>query len=505
MYLYQAFIRNNVATLLGHLLISAQGIIIMPLIIKTVGVTIYGGYVLLTVLLGFVFGISSLGVGFRSCRYLPSTRDAAGRRQLYYPQFCFQLASLTLLALLLIVFSPLLVKYFLKNEVAFSVWLILPYLLFYFLYSQTTDYFRYTHRLNYFNYATIAYAYLMVALMVLTYTVFHRLSVNVLLSLRLFSSLLVALALGARMIREIGVKPSLPTLGRIVDDIRLGLPLIISYVVDLIISSSDRYLIAAFISVTAVGYYNPGYMLGSLIVFYPKVSGVVLPPLLAQAVDSGRQEEANTMVNYAVKGFLLLAIPFLVGAAVLSKPLLTMFTNAEVAGQSFLVTPVVAAAMLFFGLTLLIANVLFIRLQTATLFKVNALGAVLNLSLNLALLYAFRNILVAACTSLLSYLVVFLILSRVTGKFWPILYDWLAVGKYLLAALIMGAALYFTCSQWKDQVCRVSYLLPQVFFGIAVYATCLVGLKTFSRQEWLYFKKAFLRCPTAAPPSLGTS
>ena len=52
------------------------------------------------------------------------------------------------------------------------------------------------------------------------------------------------------------------------------------------------------------------------------------------------------MVNYTVKGFLLAAIPFVVGSAVMSKPLLSLLANAEVADNAFLVTPIVALGTL---------------------------------------------------------------------------------------------------------------------------------------------------------------
>ena len=98
---YRSFIKDNFTIIIGNMLVYLKGIILMPIIIKTVGVTVYGGFVLLMSLLGIVFGISSLGAGFRAQRYLPSTSDMPARRKFFYRQFFFQLLSLLFLSLLL--------------------------------------------------------------------------------------------------------------------------------------------------------------------------------------------------------------------------------------------------------------------------------------------------------------------------------------------------------------------------------------------------------------------
>ena len=187
--------------------------------------------------------------------------------------------------------------------------------------------------------------------------------------------------------------------------------MVLVYLVDFILNSSDQYVITAFISITAVGYYHSAYAMGSLIVLLPKITGVVLPPLPAKAVDSGNEAEARHMVNYTVKGLLMAAIPFVVGSAVMSKTLLTLLANAEVAAKAFLVTPIVALGTLFYGLNIILANVFFVRLKTTVIFKINAIAAIMNLGLNLLIIYFFPNILVAAVTTLLIYFVLYLFIG----------------------------------------------------------------------------------------------
>jgi O-antigen/teichoic acid export membrane protein len=486
---YGAFLKNNLLVLSGHLLIYGQGVILMPIIIKTIGVQVYGGYSILITIVGLVMGISSLGVGFRRSRFLPSAPDPESRQALFYPQFFFQFASLMLLSLALIWSFPALDRLLFKGDVTFSIGLVVPYLFFYFLYSQTTDYFRYTFRINFFNIATLSYACLNIAFILLLFSLAYKLTINVLFTVQIISAVLVALPLTLKMVREIGFTITLPKIPQLVKDIKLGFPLVLVYLVDFILNSSDRYVVTAFISITAVGYYNAAYAMGSFIVLLPKITGVVLPPLLSKAVDTANEAEARHMVNYTVKGFLMVAIPFVVGIAVMSKSLLTLLANAEVAANAFLVTPIVALGTLFYGLNIILSQVLFVRLKTKVIFKMNAIAAIFNLILNMLIFYFYPNILVAAVTTLLSYFGVFIFMQRAIAAEWPINYDLKVFIKSVIASLCMGMVLLWTSSGLATSTPRLSYVMGEIFGGIIIYCLVILLLKTFSVKEWQKLKE----------------
>jgi O-antigen/teichoic acid export membrane protein len=488
---YKTFIKSNLTLLFGHVLIYAQGIILMPLIIKTAGVTVYGGYLLLTTLLGFIYGISSFGVGFKCSRFLPATEGKVARKLLFYPPSSFQFVSLTILSLAFILFYSLFDSIFLKGEIAFSKWLVFPYLYFMFLHGQTASYFISTHRISYFNYATVAFPYINIALIVLFYLVTNKLSVDILFSTQAFSYMLIAIPLTIKMIREIGFKFSLPNVRSLLDDMRLGLPLRMNFIMDVILAGSDRYIITFLMTVAAVGYYNPGYALGSLIVFFPKVAGVVLPPLLSKAIDTGKESEAHTMLNYTIKAFLLIAIPFIVGAAVLSSQLLNLFANAEVSQKAYVVTPVIALATLFLGLNIILSNVLWVRMKTSVMFKINILVAVLSLVLNFILLFIFKNILAAAFTAFISYLINFILIRKVVISDWPLKFEFGMIMKSIGASILMGITLYLISSLLGMDSYRIPFILGEILIGTVIYTLILLVMGTFSNKELLYLRKAF--------------
>ena len=490
---YRSFIQNNLVVLSGQLLFYAQGVILMPIIIKTIGVQVYGGYGVLISIVGFVLGISSLGVGFRRSRFLPSAQDSTARQILFYPQFYFHLISLILLSIGLMVIYPILEKIFFKGEVSFSIWLVVPYFIFYLLYGQTTDYFRYTHRIGCFNLSTLCNSLSNIVIILILFSISYQLTINALFVVQIISAILVAIPLTIKMIHEIGLRIILPSIKTLMEDIKLGFPLVMVYVVDFILSYADRFILTAFISITAVGYYNAAYALGSTIILFSKITAVVLPPLLAKTVDSGDTNEARTMVNYTVKGYLLLAIPFVVGSAMMSKPILVILANNEVANQAFMVTPIVALGILFYGLNVIISNVLFVKLKTVAIFKINIIAAIINVSFNLVVCYFIRNILVAAVSTLLSYLVAFIFIQRFMSIDWPIDYNYKMIIKSLAASVMMAYVLYGISTWLGDDALRLSYIIGEIIVGIVIYFLSILLLRTFSSEELAYLKKIMVK------------
>ncbi|MDD4601884.1 MAG: lipopolysaccharide biosynthesis protein [Negativicutes bacterium] len=492
MHTYKSFIKDNLIAVMGHVLIYIRGLLLIPLIIKTVGVTVYGGYALLVSLLGFSFGISSLGVGFRCKRFLPSAPDRQTKQALFYPQLFFQVLSILIVSLLFIFFGSTIKSLFFKNEVNFSLLLCAIYLVVYLAYSQTNDYYRYTHRIKYSTMQAVLFVYLHVAFIIVLYFFYHNINVNLLISSEVLSLALVSIPLIFFVFKDISFSFYVLEFRKILDDIKLGFPLIVSYVVDTIFIVSDRFIIAFFLSVTDVGYYSPAYALGSLISLFPKAIGTVLPQLLSKSVDGGREDEARVMFGYALKGFLLLAIPFAVGSIVLSKPLLTLFGNEDVAQNGFLIMPIIASGTIFFGLYLLFSNVLFVQMKTVVMLRMNAIAAGLNLILNVLLLYIFRNILVNAIVAFISYFVIFILIYNVVNKSWSVKFEFKIIVKYLLAALIMGIILYGMSVLLSANAYRIIYVLSEILFGIIIYFAVLIAMKTFTPKEINYFKRLFL-------------
>jgi len=486
---YRSFIKDNSVVVGGHMLIYLKGIIIMPIIIKSVGATTYGGFALLTSILGIAFGISSLGAGFKAKRFLPSAETMLKRGDLFYPQFYFNVLTILVLSLLFLLLENPLKEYFFRDEISFSIWIIPLYLVFYLLYSQGSNYFRYTSRVQYMTLANFCFSYIHIGFILLYLYVYGSINIDVLVISMTVSALSIAVPTFLGIFRELGVKFSFYKDKSLISDIRLGFPLVLGNIVDFILAVSDRYIIALFLSVTAVGYYVPAYALGSLIVFIPKAIGTALPQLLSRAIDNGNESEAYIMLNYAIKVFLLLSIPFVFGCLALGKQLLTLFANQEVAENAFLVMPIVALASLFYGLNLLFFNVLFVRSKTSAIFRMNLMASLFNLVTNFILLYFFRNIIVAAITTFLSYLIAFLYVYRKAMEEWSIDFEWVSIIKSIAASAIMFGIISLFVTYFNHV--NAAVLFAYLFGGIIIYIGSLVGFRTFSDKEVRFLRKLF--------------
>jgi len=330
--------------------------------------------------------------------------------------------------------------------------------------------------------------YVNIGIVLISLYSFSSIDVNFLVLSQVLAMLLLSLPLMLKIYREIGFYLPAVKVGDLLADMKLGFPLILSYVTSFILRSSDRYIIAFFISVTAVGYYSPAYTLGSLIIFFPMVSGVVLPPLLSKAVDSGRKQEAQAMVNYTIMGFLLIGIPFVLGSYIISKPILNLLANAEVAEKAYLIVPVIAIGTIFYGLNVILSNVLFVQMRTKTIFWVNTMVAIVNLILNFALIYVFRNIMIAALSALFSYFVSFIIMYRIIANFWEIDFNKAAIIKSVIAAILMMVSMLWIFSYICNKRQPV-YIIYEIVFGVLVYVALLFTFRAFSDKELAFLKK----------------
>ena len=486
------FIKDNFIVLVGVALVYMKGIIVMPIIIKTVGVAIYGGFVLLSSVLAIVFGISSFGAGFRAKRFLPSAVEATVRRKLFYPQFFFQLISIMTLSLGLVLLNKQIDTSIFKHEISYSVLIIPLYLFFYFLYSQGADYFRYTSRVKFMMAATLSLPYIHIGLILIFFYYQRYINVNILVLTQTLSALLVAAPCFWCIFREIGVRVSFYNIKDLVSDIKLGFPFVLGFIMDFILAASDRYFIAFYLTVSAVGYYNPAYVLGSLIIFIPKAMGTVLPQLLSKAVDNDSGHEAQKMLNYAIKIFLLIGIPFVFGSIVLAKPILVLLANDEVAQSAWIVTPIVALGTLFYGLNIILSNVLFVRLKAQAMLNMNLLASAFSLLANLVFLYFFRSIIVAAITTLFSYFVVFVFTYKAAVEDWPVDLQPAVIIKSILASFLMGGLLFLLSSNAiaVNDVCK---LTGELILGAFVYIAGLLTFRTFSKKEWQFVKAYVFR------------
>lgn len=487
MSLYKDFVKDNVLVLGGNILVYAKGIILLPLIIKYFGVPSYGAYSLFASYVSIVYGISSLGVGFRFQRYMPSASTPEERRGLFYPQFLFRAATLAVLGTGFLVSQEAIDSLFLKTEVEYSAVAVLIMLVSMLLFAQSTDYFRYTARMKYFVMGTSSNPYLLIGSLLLGVLIFKQSSLDFLLYSSSGAMLVACLPLVVMIGREIGLSFSFYKPSQLVSDMKLGFPITLSVFLDFLMAGSDRFVIAYFLSATAVGFYAPAYTLASLIIVFPKVLGVVLPPLLSKAVDTGQHDVADVLVRKATNLFLLFIVPYIAAMLVLARPILALLANEEIASSVSYLTPIIGVGFIFYGLNIIFAhNVAFTKLQTKWILYSNTAAGILSVSLNVLFMSFFKDLLIPALTSVASFVFAYFFLWKGIRRIVKVKFDWPIIGKVLMASLLMSLVVYSVTTMNLGAFATVLVAVPT---GLIAYAVLVFAFRILSDSEIRYAKE----------------
>jgi O-antigen/teichoic acid export membrane protein len=210
----------------------------------------------------------------------------------------------------------------------------------------------------------------------------------------------------------------------------------------------------------------------------------LMPATLANLYDRGLKDRVRAYLRAALKYFLLLAIPASVGLALLSRDLLEVLTTDEIAREGYMVTPVVALAMLLYGTQVIITQVLLVEKRTRKIGGVMSTTAVLNMVLNL-LLIPIVGIVGAALATLVSFAFSMLVTARLSFRYIRVEVDRGALAKTVAASAAMGTAIW--ALGLADLPGGLLGIVLVVLAGFAVFSGTTLLLGTLSRGELRFF------------------
>lgn len=354
--------RSFILTFAAQITTNLQGLVVLPIVIRWAGPTTYGAYILVNITVAQVFALVTTGITYRYTRNLVSAASFADRRQLFEPQFNFQLLAFVIVATCLLLMGPTIETLFDTGGLHIDPWILVALIAANIMQRQVINYYRYTLRLVPYNIVVGGAAIVFMASLAAFAFIEGSLSLDALLAVQVLSSVIVSLPFVVGMLREMGLpRVSLP-LWTFISDTRAGFSLTLDMVVDFVLGSGDRYLITIYLSVLDVGRYQPGYQLASVVLFLPRLVVTVLSPVLSRMTDAGNRVEAERIVATALSFFLMIGVPFVAGTLMVGPSLLLVLTNADVAEASRWVAPFVAAGTVFCGI-LWILNTIVIALN----------------------------------------------------------------------------------------------------------------------------------------------
>ena len=327
-----------------HLLVGLSGIILLPILTKNIPIEEYGIWVQISVTIGLIPAVVTLGLPYTMVRFLAAAKTKEEIQEGFYSIAFVVLFTSAIASLLLFLFAKPIAASLFDNDLTIAR--ILPLIIFIeCLNGFLPNFFRTFQQIKRYSIFSFIRTWLQVALV--AYFVLSGYGIFGALIGLLISRSFLFLIMASLIISEIGIK--IPRFTNIREYLAFGIPLVPTSISSWVVNSSDCYIIGFFWGTAFVGYYSPGYMLGSSIMMLTAPLAFLLTPVLSALYDKGKEEEVKTYLKYTLKYFLMLAIPSAFGLSLLSKQLLIMLSTSEIASYGYLITPFTAASMVLFG------------------------------------------------------------------------------------------------------------------------------------------------------------
>jgi len=457
-------------------LVALSGILTMPLFTRTLGATDYGIWAQSLATSSIVLLVVGLGLPYPMTRFLPAKTDKAAIRDDVYSVLCLSLLVTLAVAVIMVIFAGPIARTFFDGAtqiVRLTAVVIL-------LSSPTSMYltfFRAFSHMKTFSLFTLIDAYGQVG--IVAYLVLHGYGLEpIFIGLIALKGLLL-ICLAAYVTRQLGV--ARPRFLRAKEYLRFALPALPAVLSWWVVMSSDRYVIASYLGLDSVGIYSAAYSIGNIIILIVSVLALVLTPTLSRLYDERRMDELATEISYSLKYYLMLAIPFVVGAAVLARPLLTLFSTASMASRGDVVLPLIALSILLYGAYVIVGQVLLLTRKTALLGFVWVAASALNLGLNI-LLVPRLGIKGSALSSLTAYALVLGVVIYYSFQHVSFSFDWRFLIKSLVASGLMASVIWLISPETRPQT------VAAVVAGVVVYAIGLLLLRAMRKDEIAFFR-----------------
>jgi O-antigen/teichoic acid export membrane protein len=170
-----------------------------------------------------------------------------------------------------------------------------------------------------------------------------------------------------------------------------GAPVACSLILALVLSTTDRFLLALYLDAATVGLYHAGYSLANRTLDVVFIwLGVAGAPALIMALERGGRPALVTAAREQADLMLLLTVPAAAGLALVAGPLTRLMVGPELQAGAAHVTPWIALSGLLAGLTTYYFHQAFtLGRRTPLLLAAMAVPAAANLALNLLLIPRF--------------------------------------------------------------------------------------------------------------------
>lgn len=464
---------------INNLFTSLSGIILLPILTKSIPIEDYGIWVQITVTISLIPAVVMLGLPYTMVRFLSAAKKREEIQEGFYSIAFIVIFTSSIASLLLLLSSKSVAAILLDNNVAIAKILSLIILI-ECLNNLLLNFFRTFQQIKRYSVFSFIHTYLNVALV--AYFVLSGYGILGAAIGLLISKIFLFLTMASLIVSEIGIK--LPKFTHVREYLAFGLPTVPGNLSSWVVNSSDRYVIGVLLGTAFVGYYAPGYALGNMISMFMAPLAFMLPAVLSKHYDENNMKEVKTTLRYAMRYFLLLAIPSAFGLSLLSKPLLTVLSTPEIASQGYLITPFIATSFLLYGMYVVIAQGIVLMKKTKISGTIWMIAATLNLGLNIVFV-PYLGIMGAAVTTLLAFALAFVLTAYYSFKYLSFDIDFSFIAKSVFASAIMSLVII----KWSS--ISILDILIEIGICAVVYAAILLLLKGIKKEEVIFLRELF--------------
>ena len=476
---YKLFAQRVGLTGIVNIIVSLRGLILLPILTKTLGTDLYGVWTLILVTISLLMPLCLLGLSTAMIRFFAAERDKNKIKQDFYAVFTLITLFSVLLAAIFFAFSePLAIAFFGGSSSITFVRLLSPIIILTTLDVICIEFFRAFQQMK--KYAGLSILQQILEIIFISYAILSGYSLfGALLSLIVVRAFLLLFSF-LIIYSQIGIgRPNL-NLSVLKPYLSFSLPLIPATISYLIVNLSDRYVIGYFLGVASVGIYSAAYNIGSIVGIFMGPISINLFPAISNLYENNKMAELKTHLEYSLKFYLMFAIPSLFGLAVLSKSLLATLTTSEFL-SAYLIVPIVALAVILFNCRSVFFDVLTLLKRTKVIGLIYGIAALLNLILNIILVPVI-GILGAAISTLLTFLVFAVIVGILSFKELPFEID----VKFILKSVIASIPMAFIV--WNLNPYGAVDILIAVGIAAVIYFGVLILLRGFTKDEYGFLK-----------------
>lgn len=477
-----SFSKSVIVRFITQILLKLRGLIFLPIIAKMLGTQSYGIYSQIMVTLPLLIPILMLRLEASFIRFLPGEKNLKKISSSFFSLFLIVNFFLIFLIGTSFIFKGKIAFIMFGSEI-FEKYVILFLILLYFevLYTFSLNYFRAFKRIFFYSIVQIINNLLLVLLILIMFNFFNK-SIDIFLYVLIFINAISSSILLLIIIKEIGFNIGL-RVKEIKSFLKYSLPLIPSIAMLWVINMSDRYMILHLLNLKETGIYSASYSLSSMLMFFLSPISFVLFPTIIKLWNLEKFNEVKKKMEYSLKYYVLVSIPFIFLISILSQSLLKILATPDFLTSEILVFLIVFGYF-FIGIYQIMVYIINLTKKTYISLIYFTVIALLNVLLNY-LLIPKMGIKGAALATLISYFLLMVITLIVTIRWFRVGFDFVFSLKSILASLIMSAVIFFLKPN------NIFYIILVIFLGLIIYTGIMFLTRAFKLEDYKILKNFF--------------